>query len=65
MNITITIPDEIVQSAHLTLTKVKQEIAGLFWKKHNFTWAQSLNTANLTLDELQVLQDVFAPFLLD
>ena len=55
MNITITIPDEIVQATHLTLLKMKQEIIGLFWKKHNVTLEQSFKIADLTSDELQEL----------
>jgi len=48
MNVTITIPDEILQSTHLTVAKVKQEIAGLFWQKHYMTLEQASRVAEIS-----------------
>ena len=48
MNLTITIPDEILQSAHLTIPKIKQEIAELFWQKHYMTLEQASQFAEIS-----------------
>jgi N-acetylglutamate synthase-like GNAT family acetyltransferase len=47
MNLTITIPDEILQTANLTVAKVKQEIAGLFWQKRYMTLEQASRFAEI------------------
>ena len=55
MSVTITIPDSIANSAHLTEEEIKQEIAITLYQKKRLTFAQARRIADLSRIEFQRL----------
>jgi hypothetical protein len=52
---TLVIPDELLQTAHLTVTQLQQEIAQWLWQKHYATLEQASQLAQTSLLEFQQL----------
>jgi hypothetical protein len=52
---TLVIPDELLQTAHLTVTQLQQKIAQWLWQKHYATLEQASQLAQTSLLEFQQL----------
>ena len=55
MSVTITIPDSVANSAHLTEAEVRQELAITLYQRKRLTLAQARQITNLTRLEFQRL----------
>ena len=55
MSVTITIPDSVANSAHLTEEEIKQELAITLYQKKRLTFAQARRIADLSRIEFQRL----------